>query len=170
MLTRMPVDRGHSRKVILTIIVYQAGIYPFHSIPSVRPLSIHPYCPSIRPFRSSTYLSVHLSAYLPIYLPIYLAIYLSIHPSIEFIYFHTTLQSLGCMWIEDSRKNTLQSKEGYRGYRQQEALRNRSHACASAHIQTIQTDCPACPACPACPGESGEWGRVGRVERGAKVN
>ena len=58
MPTRMPVDRGHSRKVILTIIVYQAGVYPFHSIrPSVRPsiLSIHPYCPSIHPFRSSTY-------------------------------------------------------------------------------------------------------------------
>ena len=32
------------------------------------------------------------------------------------------MQSLGCMWIEDSRKNNLQSKEGYRGYRQQEAL------------------------------------------------
>ena len=34
------------------------------------------------------------------------------------------MQSLGCMWIEDSRKNNLQSKEGYRGYRQQEALRS----------------------------------------------
>ena len=28
------------------------------------------------------------------------------------------------MWIEDSRKNNLQSKEGHRGYRQQEALRS----------------------------------------------
>ena len=34
------------------------------------------------------------------------------------------MQSLGCMWIEDSRKNNLQSKEGYRGCRQQEALRS----------------------------------------------
>ena len=28
------------------------------------------------------------------------------------------------IWIQDSRKNNLQSKEGYRGYRQQEALRS----------------------------------------------
>ena len=100
---------------------------PFHSI-SVRPSypSTHIVHPSI--------LSVHLHSYLFTYLPIYLYIstnlssYLSFDPSIYLIiYFHTTLQSLGCMWIEDPRKNNLQSKEGYRGYRQQEALRSRSH-------------------------------------------
>ena len=102
---------------------------PFH--PSVRPsiLSIHPYCPSIHP----SILSVHLHIYLPSYLFTYLSTYLSTNlssylsfdPSIYLIiYFHTTLQSLGCMLIEDSRKNNLQSKEGYRGYRQQEALRS----------------------------------------------
>ena len=97
---------------------------PFHSIPP----SIHPIHPPILSIRSilsvhlhiylPSYLFTYLSTYLPIYLPIYLAIYLSIHPS------NYTLQSLGCMWIEDSRKNNLQSKEGHRGYRQQEALRS----------------------------------------------
>ena len=93
---------------------------PFHSIrPSVHPSypSTHTVHPSIHPFRSSTYLSTYLSTNL--------SSYLSFDPSIYLIiYFHTTLQSLGCMWIEDSRKNNLQSKEGYRGYRQQEALRS----------------------------------------------
>ena len=55
MPTRMPVDRGHSRKVILTIIVYQAGVYPFHSI---RP-SVHPSYPSTHTVHPSI-LSVHL--------------------------------------------------------------------------------------------------------------
>ena len=95
------------------------SVYPFHSIPSVRP-SIHPIHPPI--------LSIHpsiLSVHLHIYLSTNLSSYLSFDPSIYLIiYFHTTLQSLGCMWIEDSRKNNLQSKEGYRGYRQQEALRS----------------------------------------------
>ena len=97
---------------------------PFH--PSVHPihppiLSIHPSFPFIyiaicSPICLSTYISTNLSSYL------------SFDPSIYLIiYFHTTLQSLGCMWIEDPRKNNLQSKEGYRGYRQQEALRSRSH-------------------------------------------
>ena len=78
MPTRMPVDRGHSRKVILTIIVYQAGVYPFHSIPSVRP-SIHPIHPPI----------------------------LSIHPSFPFIYIwlwikivYGTLRGVPDVWNE----------------------------------------------------------------------
>ena len=66
---------------------------PFH--PSI--LSTHTVHPSI--------LSVHLHIYLPSYLSFDPSIYLT-------IYFHTTLQSSGCMWIEDSRKNSLQSKEG----------------------------------------------------------
>ena len=98
---------------------------PFH--PSIHP--IHPPILSIHP----SILSVHLHIYLPSYLFTYLSTYLSTNlssylsfdPSIYLIiYFHTTLQSLGCMWIENSRKNNLQSKEGYRGYRQQEALRS----------------------------------------------
>ena len=102
------------------------SVYPFHSIPSVRPSYpsthiVHPSFPFIyiaicSPICLSTYISTNLSSYL------------SFDPSIYLIiYFHTTLQSLGCMWIEDPRKNNLQSKEGYRGYRQQEALRSRSH-------------------------------------------
>ena len=107
------------------------SVYPFHSIPSLRP-SIHPIHPPILSIHPSI-LSVHLHIYLPsylftylstylstnlstIYLPIYLAIYLSIHPS------NYTLQSLGCMWTEDSGKNNLQSKDGYRGYRQQRSI------------------------------------------------
>ena len=107
------------------------SVYPFHSIPSVRP-SIHPIHPPILSIHPSI-LSVHLHIYLPSYLFTYLSTYLSTNlssylsfdPSIYLIiYFHTTLQSLGCMLIEDSRKNNLQSKEGHRGYRQQEALRS----------------------------------------------
>ena len=99
------------------------SVYPFHSIPSVRP-SIHPIHPPILSIHPSI-LSVHLHIYLPSYLFTYLSTNLSIFRSIHLIiYFHTTLQSLGCMLTEDSRKNNLQSKEGYRGYRQQEALRS----------------------------------------------
>ena len=106
------------------------SVYPFHSIP-FHP-SVHPSYPSIHTVHPSI-LSVHLHIYLPSYLFTYLSTYLSTNlssylsfdPSIYLIiYFHTTLQSLGCMWIEDSRKNNLQSKEGCRGYRQQEALRS----------------------------------------------
>ena len=50
------------------------------------------------------------------------------------------MQSLGCMWIEDPRKNNLQSKAGYRGYRQQEALRSRSHDMRVSPYSKIQTD------------------------------
>ena len=92
MSTRMPVDRGHSRKVILTIIVYQAGVYPFHSIPSVRP-SIHPIHPpilSIHPSFPFIYISIYLAICSPICLSTYLSTnlssYLSFDPSIYRIY------------------------------------------------------------------------------------
>ena len=102
------------------------SVYPFHSIPSVRPS--YPSTHIVHPSILSVHLHSYLFTYLPIYLYIYQSIYLSFDPSIYLIvYFHTTLQSLGCMWIEDPRKNNLQSKAGYRGYRQQEALRSRSH-------------------------------------------
>ena len=63
------------------------SVYPFHSIPSVRP-SIHPIHlpilsihPSILSVHLHIYLPSYLFTYLSTYLPIYLAIYLSIHPS-----------------------------------------------------------------------------------------
>ena len=97
---------------------------PFHSIrPSIHP--IHPPILSIHPSILSVHLHIYLPSYLFTYLSTNLSSYLSFDPSIYLIiYFHTALQSLGCVWIEDSRKNNLQSKEGHRGYRQQEALRS----------------------------------------------
>ena len=51
------------------------SVYPFHSIPSVRP-SIHPIHPPILSIHPSI-LSVHLHIYLPSYLFTYLSTYLS---------------------------------------------------------------------------------------------
>ena len=60
------------------------SVYPFHSIPSVRPsiLSIHPYCPSIHPSCPFIYISIYLAICSPIYLSTNLSSYLSFDPSI----------------------------------------------------------------------------------------
>ena len=114
------------------------SVYPFHSIPSVRPS--YPSTHIVHPSILSVHLHSYLFTYLPIYLYIYQSIYLSFDPSIYLYTFIQRCNPWAACGLKIQERTIFNPKQGTGGTDNKKHWEAVLTTCASARIQTIQTD------------------------------